>query len=415
MANIHSDDGYFSDSSSQAILDGEMDLLITNSIIQRPFSSEDRKLDVGFDLSMNLISSIGLDLMRLMPRKFRNSSILIDYLSEAGIQVGSWLTNVRDMVKLLNARTISDVKYLRYLGATIGVVFPPEDITSIGEMRKNILNAVDWYKVKGTYNSVQILSIIQSFIINLYDMYTDDYETFVSTEWFVGDEDENPPGLDSSYYKSPHFGVEILLNRIYESDSGTASGGLSHLWETDLLDNLYDKIEETRPVHTVPHYVLLLNPKTDEFGNVVEVDGEIRTKVLGDWELSIKYFDEDDSDGSWYFDDSMYFDESSEAFIKSITKWVVGTGDPDIDGSFAIENEALSGTIDADDITISDEKVTFEFKIEKSVVQGNISELGLFVPGVVDKLVVGSVFPKINKDSRVELRVLVEVYRKDLS
>ena len=415
MANIHSDDGYFSDSSSQAILDGEMDLLITNSIIQRPFSSEDRKLDVGFDLSMNLISSIGLDLMRLMPRKFRNSSILIDYLSEAGIQVGSWLTNVRDMVKLLNARTISDVKYLRYLGATIGVVFPPEDITSIGEMRKNILNAVDWYKVKGTYNSVQILSIIQSFIINLYDMYTDDYETFVSTEWFVGDEDENPPGLDSSYYKSPHFGVEILLNRIYESDSGTASGGLSHLWETDLLDNLYDKIEETRPVHTVPHYVLLLNPKTDEFGNVVEVDGEIRTKVLGDWELSIKYFDEDDSDGSWYFDDSMYFDESSEAFIKSITKWAVGTGDPDIDGSFAIENEALSGTIDADDITISDEKVTFEFKIEKSVVQGNISELGLFVPGVVDKLVVGSVFPKINKDSRVELRVLVEVYRKDLS
>jgi len=416
MANIHSDDGYFSDSSSQAILDGEMDLLITNSIIQRPFSSEDRKLDVGFDLSMNLISSIGLDLMRLMPRKFRNSSILIDYLSEAGIQVGSWLTNVRDMVKLLNARTISDVKYLRYLGATIGVVFPPEDITSIGEMRKNILNAVDWYKVKGTYNSVQILSIIQSFIINLYDMYTDDYETFVSTEWFVGDEDENPPGLDSSYYKSPHFGVEILLNRIYESDSGTASGGLNHLWETDLLDNLYDKIEETRPVHTVPHYVLLLNPKTDEFGNVVEVDGEIRTKVLGDWELSIKYFDEDDSDGSWYFDDDMYFDESSETFIKSITKWVVGTGDPDIDGSlFAIENEALSGTIDADDITISDEKVTFEFKIQKSVIQGNISELGLFVPGVVDKLVVGSVFPKINKDSRVELRVLVEVYRKDLS
>jgi len=247
-------------------------------------------------------------------------------------------------------------------------------------------------------------------------MYTNDYETFVSTEWFVGDEDENPSGLDSSYYKSPHFGVEILLNRIYESDSGTESGGLNHLWETDLLDNLYDKIEETRPVHTVPHYVLLLNPKTDEFGNVVEVDGEIRTKTLVGWELSTKYFDEDDSDNSWYFDDSMNFDESSDAFIKSITKWVVGIGDPDIDSPlFAVENEVLSGTIDTDDITISDEKVTFEFKIQKSVVQGGISELGLFVPGVTDKLVIGSVFPKINKDNRVELRVLVEVYRKDLS
>lgn len=409
MPDITLDSGHHLDESSDAVLDGGFDISISDVVHQRPFG-EDRKLDITFDMTMNLISSIGLDLMRLMPRKFHESQILKDYLSEAGIQVGSWLTNIRDIIKLLNARTVSDVEYLRYLGYMIGVEFPPEDSTSVGEMRKNILNAVDWYKVKGTYQSIQIISIIQSFIINLYDMYTNDYETFVMTDWFVGDEGENPPGLDDSYYKTPHFGVEILLNRVFEGSSGSVSSGLSYLWETDFLDNLYSKVEETRPVHTVPHYVLLLNPKTDEFGHVIEVDGEIKTRILGDWEPSIKYFDD-----SWSFDETMYFDESAEAFIKSITKWSIGNGNPDIDSpTFTLDNPVESGTIDVDDISITDEKVTFEFRIPRETTLTGISELGLYVPGSPDKILVGSVFPKIDKDSRVEIRVLVEVYRKDL-
>lgn len=409
MPNFNSDNGYFSDSSKTAIVDGEFELLISSSLQQHPV--EDRRLEAGFDITMSVISAMSLDLLRLWPRKFWNSQILTDYMSEASIQVGSWLNNVTNIIKLLNARTISEIRYLRYLGALIGVEFPPEDTTSIEEMRKNILQAVDWYKVKGTYKSIKIISMIQSFVVNVYDMYTNDYVNFYPVEWFVGGEGENPPGFDNSYYKSPHFGVEILLNRVYQSESGGTSGGFDHLWETDKLDNLYSKVEETRPVHTVPHYTILLNPKTDESGSVIEVEGEIKAKVLGEWELSTKYFDD-----VWNFDDGTYFDESTTAFINSITKWVVGTGSPDIDGpGFSVEHPVMSGTISAAGIIISDDKVTFDFTVPKLVVQNEMSELGLYVPGSPDKLVVGCIFPKIDKDARVELRVLVEVYKKDLT
>lgn len=414
MADVKTDSGFYSDAAYDKSLDSSVELQESNALIQHPFG-EHRELDAGFDVSMSVLASVSIDLMRLMPRKFHTKQVLIDYLAEAGIQAGNCMTNVRNLIKLQNARQISEVKYLRYLGALIGVEFPPEDSTSTEEMRKNILNAVDWYKVKGTYQSIQIISIIQSFAINLYDMYTDDYETFVLKEWFVGDEDENPGGLDSSYYKSPHFGVEVLLNKVHESSSGDSSSGLDHLWETSMLNNLSDKVEETRPVHTVPHFSLLLNPQTDEFGNVIEVDGEIKTRTFADWDISTGYFDEESGD-VWYFDEDKYFDASSDSFILSVTKWVIGIGSPDIESpSFAISRPVEEGIIDTNDITVSDDKITFEFTVPKSTVRGNMSELGLYIPGSPDKLVIGSTFPKIDKDARVKLRVLVEVHKTDLS
>lgn len=414
MPNIISDNGYFSDSLREAVMDGELELILHEVVQQR--SIDDRRLDSEFDISISTISSIGLDLFKLWPRKFWNSEILADYMAEVSIQVGNWLNSVKNIVKLLNSRTVSEVKYLRYLGALIGVEFPPEDTTSIGEMRKNILQAVDWYKVKGTYKSIKIISLIQSFVVNVYDMYTNDYVNFYPVEWFVGRENENPSGFDSSYYKSPHFGVEILLNRVYQSESGDVSGGFDHLWEVDKLDNLYSKVEETRPVHTVPHYMLLLNPKTDESGNVVEVEGEIKSKVLGDWELSTKYFDEENSGVIWNFDSGINFDESTTDFINSITKWVIGIGNPDIESpSFNIEHPVLQGSINPDSIIITDNKISFSFIIPKLVVMNEMSELGLYIPGSPDRLVVGCVFPRIDKDSRVEIKVLVEVYKKYLN
>jgi hypothetical protein len=180
---------------------------------------------------------------------------------------------------------------------------------------------------------------------------------------------------------------------------------------------LYSRIEDTRPVHTVPHYILLLNPKTDEFGHVIEVDGDIYCKVTGDWQVSTKYFDQEGSSEAWNFDDGTNFDESPEAFVKSILKWKLGTGNypcslcADSGADFVVENPVLDGDIDPDNINILPEKITFEFVVPKSAKKG-ISELGLFTSD--GKLVVGSCFPRIDLDTRVELRVLVEVYRKDL-
>lgn len=408
-----SDSGYYTDAEDAAVVSGDFDMDIVTTVISRPF--EDHELDGEFDLTMLFTGSIGLDLLQWMPEKFRSSAILIDYLREAGVEFGSWLTQVRDIVKLLNTRTTSDTTYLRMLGALIGVEFPPEDEATVDEIRKCISLAIDWYKVKGTYRAIQIISMIQRYTVNVYDMWTDDYNSFLLVDWFAGDEGENPQGLGASYYKSPHFGVEILLNKTYSGGSGASSGGSTFLWDASYLDNLYNKVEETRPVHTVPHYILLVNPKTDEFGHIVEVDGEILSKVTGNWEYSTRYLDETDSDKAWNLNDGIFIDTSETSFLQSITKWVVGTGTGDITSpGWVPVNPVLSGSIDVSSIVISDDKITFEFIIPKAIVQAGIREVGLYVPGVPDVLVAGATFPPIEKDGRTELRLVFEVHKKDL-
>lgn len=401
MAIWRLDDGHFLDEESRAELASEGTLTLDLTYIAQPLA--DIELVSECELSISVIQAVALDLLELVPEKFQGSLILQDYLEEASTQIGSWLSSVKNIVKLVNPNTVGTIPYLRYLGALIGVEFSPEDEATEASMRKELVNAISWYKLKGTYESIQILSLIQQFTVNFYDMYTNDYDTFYMTDWFVGDEDENPPGFDSSYYKSPHFGLEVLLNKVFEV------GSERYLWRSTYLDNLIAQVEKTRPVHTVPHYLLLLNPKTDELGHIIEVDGEIRTKVLGSWEYSTKYFDMTGAN-AWTFDDGTVFDQSTTGFINSITRYVLGTG-----GSYAISNPVIEGTIDAADITITEEKIVFEFILPRSEVQDGINELGLYSTGSGGTLVLASIFPKIDKANNVELRVVVEIYKSDLS
>ena len=407
--NWHLDDDFRLDWSAGVIseMESTTDSVDVSTTMYPLYDKED---EIIFEDEIDVIHSVALDLLQLVPAKFRSSQILIDYLQEAGLLLGDQLTKIRDIPKLLGPNTVSSIEYLRYLGSVIGVSFPPEDETTEEEMRKTLSQAIDWYKMKGTYHSVLVVALIQAFTVNLYDMYTNDYSNFYLVDWFVGGENENPSGFDASYYKSPHFAVEVLLNQVKEVDSGL------FLWRSEYLDNLYNRVEETRPVHTVPHYMILLNPKTDEFGHVIEVSGQIKTRVTSDWEYGIKYFDMEGSGEAWNFDDGTFFDQSAEAFVKSITKWVLGTGSCDLEGSnIDIQVPILEGSINPDNITVEIDKIRFEFVVPKNIEQDGISELGLYIPGVPDTLMVISNFPMINKDNRTEIHVIVEVYNKDLS
>lgn len=414
MAIWYLDQGFYLDDQDRREISGEMD--ITGDVTYRhaPFTNYEMVMEL--ELEADVTHSVPLDLLRLVPEKFRASEILQAYLQVAGIEFGQFLSSVKDIILLLGPNTVASVHYLRQLGALIGVEFPPEDESSAAEIRKTLADAVEWYKLKGTYRSVDIIALIQGFTVNIYDMYTNNYSTFVLTDWFVGDEDENPPGFDSTYYKSPHFGAEVVLDQVY-TPSGTS---LRYLWQSGYLDNFAAKIEETRPVHTVPHFLLLLNPKTDEFGNVITTTGgDIKTKVMSIWQHGAKYFDFTGSGDAWSFDTGqMEFDTSVEGFLKSITKWVLGTGNyPSTLGStgFTIQNPVLAGTIAAEDITIEDDYFQLEFIVPKGTVQAGLSELGLYIPGAPDSLVLASTFPKLDKTSLVELRVVVQVYKTDLS
>lgn len=409
--NFFLDQGFHLDQDETAVIEGEFEFTVDADMRYDPLA--DREMIIESEYDVDVIHSISLDLLSLIPEKFHPSPILQAYIKECGFQIGGVLTKTKDIVLLLSPNTTGSAQYLRLLGALIGVKFPPEDEATVAELRKILSEAIDWYKLKGTYQSVNILSKIEGFTTNLYDMYTNDYTSFLLTDWFVGEEDENPPGLDSSYYKSPHFGVEVVLNKVYDV------GSLRYLWLENYLTNLAEQVEETRPVHTVPHFLMLLNPKTDERGNIIEVDGEIKARITGNWESSIKYFDAVGSIDNWSFDDNtMLFDASLTTFIKSITKWVLGTGNYpcNLAGSDPIvENSVLTGSIALEDINIYDDRYEFEFIVPKATVQSGISELGLYVPGSPDKLVVISCFPKINKASDIELRVVVQIYKDDFS
>lgn len=408
MALWYLDDGKYLDADEDAVIEITFDIGFATISDVDIFANTE--VNIQFDISMDTVGSIGLDLLDLIPEDFTSSVILREYVEEVGVQVGDWMLKNQDIIKLLSPNTTTSTKYLRELGSIIGVTFPPEDETSDSEMRKVLENAVAWYRVKGTYYSLSLIALIYQKTINIYDMYTNDYSTFYLVDWFVGGEDENPPGFDSTFYKSPHFGIEVVLNL------ATTVGSASYLWYDDsVLDNFKAEVERTRPAHTVPHYLMLLNPKTDEFGNIITSSGNVQCKTTGNWNPSTLFFDETPV---LHFDDNLFFDQSATALIKSITKWVLGTGNyPSnlADTGFVIEGAAWTGTIDPDNILITDEKITFEFIVPKETAQSGISSLGLYVPGSPDQLMAASTFPKINKSSDVELRVFVEIFKTDLS
>ncbi len=405
----HLDENFQLDQENSAVTTTTNMWEVEESYSHKPFTGIEDVFTNTWEI--DVVHATPIDLTKLLPAKFLDSdrfNILHTYLRQMGLQFGIFLTAVEDIVKLLGPNTVASVANMRYLGALIGVEFPPEDEATPAEIRKTLVQAIDWYKLKGTYKSVEIIAMISGYTANIYDMYTNDYSTFLMTNWFVGGEDENPPGLDSSYYKSPHFGVEVVLDKVY------TEGSLPYLWYEGYFDNMIKLVHETRPVHTVPHFLILLNPKTDEFFHVVEVNGEIFTRITENWEYSIKYFDAVGS-ASWTFDSGdMQFDASSLTFIQSIVNWELGTGNPGInDSNPTIQNAVLSGTVDVDDIIETDEYYQWEFIVPKTEEQLNITELGLYDTN--DDLMIVSSFPRIDKIEGEELRIVVQVYKKDLS
>jgi len=333
---------------------------------------------------------MSIDLLTLVPEKFRDSEILQQYLEVVSELLEEWHTKIAGLAQLKDPYSV-DGQYLQYLADLIGVTLSDPDTTSESQRRKELLRAIDWYKMKGTYQSLQVIALWSGLTFTIYDKYTNDYSNFVDVEWFVGNEGENPSGLDSSYYKSPHFGMVAALDRVY--DAGTYTEGYldRHLWRPSLLGTVEAWVEKTRPVNTVPHFGVLHTCITDEtLDPYLIISTETITRIVGNWSYSKIFFD-GDYDGSGnqvYFDNGDYFDSNIEAFISSITTWKLGTsstsggldliGDPP-GGGFSLSNVVLQGTIDS--YTIGDDKIDFEFTVPKSSVQYDIAELGLYTAG----------------------------------
>jgi len=389
-------------------------------------------IDITLELSVNENYSNYIDLMELVPMKFRESVALQQFMYEAGLMTGEWIGDIKDTERLIDKYTVGD-EYLQKLADLVGLDIITDTTTTLDERRQQLIQVIDWYKLKGTYQAVRYISYLFNVTLTFWDLYTNDYATFIEEPWFVGNSvAENPGGLTPDYYKSPHFGISILLDTVYGVDPD------KHLFYSTGIQDLSTYIERVRPINTVPHYSVLLQPIGDETGIAVEVAGEIKTATIGDWTFTKFYWDDPsdldnviDNIGNTViddvgndvvalsphsFDDGDFFDFSRDAFLNSIVKWKLGTGNkgvsPDTFG-FALANVVLTSEdigMSGVTVVIYSDRTEFSFRVPASIVQFGLSELGLYlVDGTT--LEIAATFPDIDKPADIELKVLVIIYR----
>lgn len=340
-----------------------------------------------------------VDLMQLVPLKFHDSEVLQQFLIEAGLVVGGALSDINDIEKIVDKYNVEE-DYLQYLADLVGLGVLGGDEESLKSKRRQLIQAVDWYKRKGTYKSFRDISYSLGVTLDFWDMYTNDYSTFTRVPWFVGYEDENPSGLTADYYKSPHFGIDLVLNQKY------GTGVTAYLFTELMYTNLLEQVEQIRPINVVNHYSLTLTANTTESGVVVTSAGDVKACVNGDWIFTGKNFND-----SHKFNDGKFFDFREISFIETITKWEMGVGHvntPPVTGDTSLESSVLSGSIDTQ--TIYDDRVEFDILIPLVTVQDGITEMGLFLDNGTT-MVAQATFPSIEKINEVELRIKFIIYK----
>jgi hypothetical protein len=113
---------------------------------------------------------------------------------------------------------------------------------------------------RGTYSGTLLAQFITGLHIEIIDMFTDDNVNFVPVEdWFYSKPGKRVrPGFNHKMYKSPHFIVRVVMDRC------VGSGVFVNPYALSALVQL---IEWARPVHTVPHYEMMLSVRADVCGN----------------------------------------------------------------------------------------------------------------------------------------------------
>jgi len=332
-----------------------------------------------FEFDIELDQQFTLDLKQLIPEKFRETPVIDDLVTVLSQKVGYWLDIIEDLPLILEPNTVR-FEYLRYLAYLLGLKFITADETLEDELRRELVSAVDWYKMKGTYGALETIGKLVNREVNIWDLYTNDYVNFYPTPWWIGDENENPPMYDSSYYKSPHFYFEVILDKVLvrsevvsESLGEEGSSSTYALWVFGGFDELKNYIEKVRPVHTVPHYRLKLQLPVDQedipytvYGGesleslaektvIWKPDGMRVADFLAGQDSMLRYDEGNDFGRDPHHDETYYFDDYTLDMLENLSGFTLGSGhvydnyeDMEIaltSGSWSVENPVYSKSI----------------------------------------------------------------------
>lgn len=394
-----------------------------------------------------------IDLMPLVPEKFRDSDLLIGYIEMFGYFVGQWIGRIEDMRYLIDPYRVSDQlrqsipgvpyetfqAYMSHLASLIGLIIDKSDVDPLDPeaptiLRRQLLQAIDWYKLKGTYQAMSSAIYGAGQNITLYDFYTNDYEdinSYVETAWFVAKTvGELPPEVmvlpnPDTYFKTPHFGLQIDLTSYY------GVPGSYFLWrDTDgtKFNQVRKVTEQVRPANTVPHFQIKAAGSCNEDGTLTTIPATLIStmRVYPNWVFTAMYFDHHNLGAGyadWNFDRSftepltdVMFDWS-EAMYKQLTRWRLGDGSKNMVPAplWNLENPVLDGIVDDSQIKPYPDRTEYTITVPAAAAADGLSEGGLFLPdvspGVEGDIVIGFTFPDIDKTAGLDLRFIITMYK----
>ena len=338
-----------------------------------------------------------IDLKDLLPKKFvegEENQRIIDYIDTCNELYNELYAKIDDfgLLSNLDGAPVDYVKYLSEFLGFEGLNFPR---ASEEELRKQLKWAIDWYKEKGLYKSIDIVLYLVGMSGTIYDMWTNDYTTFDLVAPEV-------TSYKSGYYKSPHLSIDVSLNK-YEGNS-------YHLMESGRLSDLTDLLEQDRPANNVFHISIVLEAITygDHVIYTIE-DSGVATVIANDWSFTQVTPHERQYNINKY--NTVEFGGTSIAGAFDIDNWKLGTGhvgEPPSQYWDDLENTVLTGNIISSEISDQGAYYLYAFEVANGISQSNITELGLF-DGVTP--MVFATFPYLDKIDGTVLKIRVRVYK----
>lgn len=400
-----------------------------------------------------------VDLMKLVPAKFRSSVALQQFVYQMGLDVGSWIGHINDLEQDLDPNYVEQ-QYLPYLARLIGLTIIADSTTTDDNKRQQLLQAIDMYKSKGTYKSLKRAAYLSNVNVDMWDMYCNsasgysgyygsrwnyNNSVFANESWWAGPVGTNPPDLTSTFFKTPHMGVVLPLTTV----QGTYPS--QYLYKPAMLTHLVSTVETMRPVNVVIHYIITLDGQMDKTGSVITADGNVRSCLIGGWDFPILNFDSTAwhavsgyiGAGVWTnwsgysgynFDQgisgysgvpnwvpasgysgggypTIFYDQTPDAALRAISKVQFGTGSKNVPPgpSWTLQSHVPALDMDVSKITIFPEYAQYEINVPKSTIQNGISELGIFLTDN-STLKIGCTFPDIDLTGDVELHIIMKFY-----
>lgn len=401
---------------------GDFYLIVTETM--------DTPMIIDFDPSIEIESTVcaqNWDLKKMMPAKFQAAPVMTDYLDAISQVVNAISCRIDALAPLIDVENCPR-RFLGHLASLIGYKLKNQTLASTEDLRRQINMAVEMYKIKGTYDVLSIAFYIIGLEIQIWDLWTMDYQTFtrrvphyhsgvvpgfnpgaglVMDDGHHFDENMNTDG--GGGFKSPHFDLVINMNRIM-----LQQGVYQKLFIASMWQSILDVLEEFTPVNTVPHIYLALYAlcKEDLLPYTISTS-QVKTCLTTSWNMQTLFMDQSPA---LHMDqpapNEIFMDQDDNVKLEDITVFKIGTGNKGLTPSSSVTDLAAivyTGTVTSFQVT--NEKITFNMTVPAGVTLSDISELGLYHAGSGNLMVV-SFFPPYDKPSAAVNEIMVEVLRK---